>query len=169
LGTGHTEYDECLAALQEAQTELTRAILELKGPRADLAAKLNDYVIDTLDYVASGGTRKSIPAQDPINLLKSLKNVKIYVPEVRKDSIDRSIVIELQVGIGGNATTRFLTLPRHNRTVLAVQEFLPNVKIGWELTFVKEGRKISDDTILDDGDKVIALLVRRDFAVPDRP
>jgi len=94
----------------------------------DIAAKLNDYIIDTLDYVASGGTRESISGRDPLELLQSLKDVKI--PAYRKDSVDRSIVIELQIGIGGNATTRFITIPPHNRTVLSAQEYLPIVKNG---------------------------------------
>merc|ERR1712060_643972 len=73
--------------------------------------------------------------------------------------VEELIAIELQVGVGASAVTRMVNLQRGS-TLVDLTNVISNLKKRKQITWVRQGLKVEEHTVLLSGDSIIAVLAK---------
>lgn len=155
-------YQTFIANLQEAQVRLTQLLFELEENDMELALKINDAICSTLDWAKKSEVSSLLPE------IPSTKEVTAFVSEMLEKKkptfvstdekkIEDLIDIELQVGVREHAVKRNVYLPRGS-TLVDLTNTFKSLKRRSQITYVRQGLKVEDTTVLLKGDSIIAVL-----------
>jgi len=164
-GSKDEMYQTFIANLQEAQARLTQLLFELEETDMELALKINDTICSTLDWAKKSEVSSLLPE------IPSTKEVTTLVSEMLKEKklqfeqfestdekkIEDLIDIELQVGVREHAVKRNVYLPRGS-TLVDLTNTFKSLKRRSQITYVRQGLKVEDTTVLLKGDSIIAVL-----------
>jgi len=164
-GSKDEMYQTFIANLQEAQARLTQLLFELEETDMELALKINDTICSTLDWAKKSEVSSLLPE------IPSTKEVTTLVSEMLKEKklqfeqfestdekkIEDLIDIELQVGVREHAVKRNVYLPRGS-TLVDLTNTFKSLKKRSQITYVRQGLKVEDTTVLLKGDSIIAVL-----------
>jgi len=157
-------YQTFVANLQEAQARLTQLLFELEEADMELALKINDAICSTLDWAKKSEVSSllpEIPSTKEVTALVGgmLGEEKPSIVSTDEKKVEDLIAIELQVGVGASAITRMVNLPRGS-TLMDLTNVISNLKKRKQITWVRQGLKVEEHTVLLNGDSIIAVLAK---------
>jgi len=161
-GSKDDMYLTFLANLQEAQVRLTQLLFELEEKDMELALKINDSICSTMDWAKKSKVSSLLPSiPDTTEVTKlvetMLERKRHNIESTDEKKVEDQIVIELQVGVGATSVSRHMPVPR-GLTLAGLKNIIPNLKKREHVTFVREGLKVEDTTVLINGDSIIAVV-----------
>jgi hypothetical protein len=163
-GSKDEMYQTFIANLQEAQARLTQLLFELEEADMELALKINDAICSTLDWAKKckvSSLLPDIPSTKEVTTLVAnmLKRKSFQKESTDEKKVEDLIVIELQVGVGADAKKRMVNLPRGSTFVDLINCFA-SLRKRSQITWVREGSKVEETTVLLNGDSIIAVLAK---------
>jgi len=152
-------YQTLLSNIQESQSRLTKLLFELEEKDMELALKINDSICCTLEWAKKSEVSSLLPeivsTKEVTKLVAEMLDQKKQSTDERK--VEDLINIELKVGIGSTAQIRSMSVPRGS-TLMDVKNTIPNLKKRKHVTFVRQGLKVEETTVLQNGDNIIAVV-----------
>jgi len=157
-------YQTFIANLQEAQARLTQLLFELEEADMELALKINDAICSTLDWAKKSEVSSllpTIPTTKEVTALVGdmLKKKQPEIVSTDEMKVEDLISIELQVGVGADAVKRMVDLPRGS-TLVDLTNVFSSLKKRSQITYVRQGLKVEETTVLLNGDSIIAVLAK---------
>jgi len=156
-------YQTFLSNLHETQSRLTQLLFELEEADMELALKINDSICGTLDWAKKSEVSSLLPEIPNTNevskLVAEMTNEKTQsqIKYTDEQKVGDVINIELKVGVGPTAQIKCLSVPRGS-TLLDLKNSIPNLKRRSQITFVRQGLKVEETTVVLNGDSIIAVL-----------
>jgi len=163
-------YQGFVADLIESQKRITNLLFELNENDLELALKINDSICATLEWARKADVTSQLPkiatTADVIKGIATMLDAKpaASMPQstdeqkVAESKPDPNLMtVELKVGIGSSADVRVFQLPRGS-TLQSLKESIPSLKARNQVTFVRMGQRVNAETVLDNNDKIIAVL-----------
>jgi len=163
-GSKDEMYQTFIANLQEAQARLTQLLFELDEGDMELALKINDAICSTLDWAKKckvSSLLPEIPSTKEVTALVAnmLKRKSFHNESTDEKKIEDLIAIEIQVGVGADAVKRSVSLPRGS-TFVDLRNRFASLRKRTQITWVREGAKVEENTVLLHDDSIIAVLAK---------
>lgn len=154
-------YQTLLANLQESQSRLTQLLFELEERDMELALKINDSICATLDWAKKSEVSSLLPeiisTKDVSKFVVEMLDKKAQLESTDEKKMGDGVDIELKVGVGPTAQIRCMRVPKGS-TLTDLKNTISNLKKRKHVTFVRQGLKVEETTVLLNGDNIIAVV-----------